>query len=307
VLLDGLGAGVAESLGLTDQWLAQVRPGLIHALLSPFGQTGPWRGYGTSDTISLALGGVAGQSGYDSANGRPGQPISPAGGQSRHIPGLLAGISVVAALADPPAEGVLSLDLSMHDAIAVSTEGGVPQWEFNGASGYRHTGQHASPIFTTPAWQFRCADGAYVVALTLFFNDRRFAALMDLFDTNGFPHSLRDERYATAVQRQPVMQDIVDFIDAFCRLYPAQFVMDEAQKRQLPWSKVRSPDEVATDPHLHARGFYQPLELFPGEQVDWPGLAWQGLPSALLDSSKPRRTRPPQAGEDTDRILGGGA
>jgi crotonobetainyl-CoA:carnitine CoA-transferase CaiB-like acyl-CoA transferase len=214
---------------------------------------------------------------------------------------------VVAALAAPPAEGVLSLDLSMHDAIAVSTEGGVPQWEFNGASGYRHTGQHASPIFTTPAWQFRCADGAYVVALTLFFNDRRFAALMDLFDTNGFPHSLRDERYATAVQRQPVMQDIVDFIDAFCRLYPAQFVMDEAQKRQLPWSKVRSPDEVATDPHLHARGFYQPLELFPGEQVDWPGLAWQGLPSALLDSSKPRRTRPPQAGEDTDRILGGGA
>ena len=73
---------------------------------------------------------------------------------------------MVAALADPPAEGVLSLDLSMHDAIAVSTEGGVPQWEFNGASGYRHTGQHASPIFTTPAWQFRCADGAYVVALT---------------------------------------------------------------------------------------------------------------------------------------------
>ena len=93
MLLDGLGAGVAGSLGLTDQWLAQVRPGLIHALLSPFGQTGPWREPGTSDTISLALGGVAGQSGYDSANGRPGQPISPAGGQSRHIPGLLAGIS----------------------------------------------------------------------------------------------------------------------------------------------------------------------------------------------------------------------
>ncbi len=307
VLLDGLGAGVAGSLGLTDQWLAQVRPGLIHALLSPFGQTGPWREAGTSDTISLALGGVAGQSGYDSANGRPGQPISPAGGQSRHIPGLLAGISVVAALADPPAEGVLSLDLSMHDAIAVSTEGGVSQWEFNGASGYRHTGQHASPMFTTPAWQFRCADGAYVVALTIFFNDRRFASLVEMFDTHGFPHSLRGERYATAAARQPLMQDIVDFIGDFCRLYPAQFVMDEAQKRQLPWSKVRSPDEVAADAHLHARGFYQRLELFPGEQVDWPGLAWQGLPSALLDSSRPRRTRPPQAGEDTDRILGGGA
>ena len=82
------------------------------------------------------------------------------------------------------------------------------------------------------------------------------------------------------------MQDIVDLIDAFCRQHPAQFIFEEAQKRQLPWSKVRSPDEVAADAHLHARGFYQRVELFPGEQVQWPGLAWQGLPSALLDACR---------------------
>jgi benzylsuccinate CoA-transferase BbsF subunit len=307
VLLDGLGAGVAESIGLTDQWLAAVRPGLIHASVSPFGQAGPWRDYGTSDTISLTLGGVAGQSGYDSANGRPGQPISPAGGQSRHIPGLVAGIALAAALADPPAGGVLSLDLSMHDAIAVSTEGYVSLWEFGATSGFRHTGQHSSAVFTTPAWQFRCADGAYVVALTIFFNDRRFASLVEMFDTHGFPHGLHDDRYATAAQRQPLMQDIVDLIGAFCRQHPAQFIFEEAQKRQLPWSTVRSPDQVAADAHLHARGFYQRVEIFPGEQIQWPGLAWQGLPSALLDASADRRTRLPYPGEDTDRLLGGGA
>jgi len=70
---------------------------------------------------------------------------------------------------------------------------------------------------------------------------------------------------------------------------------------------VRSPDQVAADAHLHARGFYQRVEIFPGEQIQWPGLAWQGLPSALLDAGPGRRIRPPQAGEDTDRILGGGA
>jgi crotonobetainyl-CoA:carnitine CoA-transferase CaiB-like acyl-CoA transferase len=104
-----------------------------------------------------------------------------------------------------------------------------------------------------------------------------------------------------------VMQEIVDSIDEFCRRHPAQFIFEEAQKRQLPWSKVRSPDEVAADAHLHARGFYQLIELFPGEQVRWPGLAWQGLPSALLDAGPSRRTRSPQAGEDTAAILGGGA
>jgi len=76
----------------------------------------------------------------------------------------------------------------------------------------------------------------------------------------------------------------------------------QAQARQLPWAKVRSPDEVAADPHLHTRGFYQPIELFPGEQVAWPGLPWQGLPSALHNPG--HRTRTPHPGEDTERVLG---
>jgi len=307
VLLDGLGAGVAQSLGLTRERLGALRPGLIHASVSPFGQTGPWRGHRTSDMIALTLGGVTAQSGYDSVNGRPSQPISPTGGQSRHIVGLLAGIAVVAALADRPATGVLSLDLSMHDAVAVSTESYVSMWEFGRIEGFRHTAQHANGEFTPPAWQFRCADGGYVCALTLYLTDRRFRALIDLFDTHGFEHGLDDDRYATVSQRQQVMHEIVDTIAAFCRQHPAQFVFDQAQQRQLPWSKVRSPDEVAADAHLHARGFYQPLELFPGEQVQWPGLPWQGLPSALLDAGPARRTRAPQPGEDTERLTGGPA
>jgi crotonobetainyl-CoA:carnitine CoA-transferase CaiB-like acyl-CoA transferase len=252
--------------------------------------------------IALTLGGVTGQCGYDSVNGRPSQPISPAGGQSRHIVGTLAGVAVIAALAGRPATGVRSLDLSMHDAIAVSTESYVSMWEFGRLEGFRHTAQHASAEFTPPAWQFRCADGAYVCALTLYLNDRRFTALLDLFDTHGYQHHLHGERFASAGQRQPLMQHIVDAIAGFCRRHPAQFIFDQAQARQLPWAKVRSPDEVAADPHLHTRGFYQPIELFPGEQVAWPGLPWQGLPSALHNPG--HRTRTPHPGEDTERVLG---
>ena len=303
VLLDGLGAGAVAALGLTGQRLAELRPGLVYASVSPFGQTGPWRDHGTSDVIALTLGGVTGQSGYDSVNGRPSQAVSPAGGQSRHIVGLLAGTAVVAALGDRPAAGVLSLDLSMHDAVAVSTESYISMWEFGRLEGFRHTAQHASAEFTPPGWQFRCADGAYVCALTLYLNDRRFAALLNLFDTHGFEHHLHGERYATVRQRQPLMQHVVDAIAAFCRRHPAQFIFDQAQARQLPWAKVRSPDEVAADPHLHARGFYQPLELFPGEPADWPGLPWRGLPSALLGPRPGRRTRVARAGEDTGRVL----
>jgi crotonobetainyl-CoA:carnitine CoA-transferase CaiB-like acyl-CoA transferase len=308
VLLDGLGLGATQALGLSSERLGELAPGLIHLIVTPFGQTGPWRHHLSSDVVALTVGGVTGQSGYDSVNGRPSQAISPTGGQSQHFAGVLAAIATIAALQENRTEGVRTLDFAQHDAIAVSTESYISMWEFGRAQGFRHTGQHASADFTPPVWQFRCQDGAYLCALTLYLNDRRFAALIDLFDANGFEHRLSDERYVTMKQRQEVMNEIVDVIAAFALLHPAQYIFDEAQKRQLPWSKVRRPEDVATDEHLRARGFYSSIELFPGEEVLFPGVPWQGLPSVLLAHAKgTTRTRPPQVGEDTESVLAAGA
>ncbi|MCW2541461.1 MAG: carnitine dehydratase [Frankiales bacterium] len=304
VVLDGMSGGITATLGLSSERLAELRPGLIHVVITPFGLTGPWRDYLSSDLVALTLGGVTAQTGYDSVNGRPGQPISPTGGQSSHFVGVLAAIATIAALRerrDRRAEDVLTLDFSVHDSVAVSTESYVSMWEFGNLEGFRHTGRHASGIFTNPAWQFRCGDGAYVCALTLYLNDRRFAALLDLFDKAGFSHGLADERYATQRQRDPIMNEIVNEIARFCKQHSADYIFDEAQRRQLPWAKVRSPEDIAADAHLAARGFFTPVELFPGEQVPFPGMPWQGLPSALLATDA--NAHVPQLGQDTEALL----
>jgi benzylsuccinate CoA-transferase BbsE subunit len=304
VLLDGMTGGITATLGLSSERLAQLRPGLIHVVITPFGLTGPWRDYLSSDLVALTLGGVTAQTGYDSVNGRPGQPISPTGGQSSHFVGVLAATATIAALRERRGRGVedvLTLDFSVHDSVAVSTESYVSMWEFGSMEGFRHTGRHASGIFTNPAWQFRCGDGAYVCALTLYLNDRRFAALLDLFDKSGFSHGLADERYATLRQRDPIMNEIVNEIALFCKQHSASYIFDQAQRRQLPWAKVRSPEDIAADEHLAARGFFTSLELFPGELVPFPGLPWQGLPSALLAADT--NARVPQLGQDTEALL----
>ena len=300
ILLDGLGGHGAANLGLTSDVLAELSPGIIHTVITPFGMKGPWREFQTSDLVSMALGGVAGQTGYDSVDGEPGQPIAPVGGQSLHFAGIIAATASVSALQEDVGIGVRTIDIAIHDAIAVSTEIPVPMWEFGQAEVYRHTGRHAAAAQDTPAWQFRCKDGSYVCALTLYLNDRRFSSLIDLFDTGNFSHDLRDDRFRTQKQRDAIMPLIVDAIAEFCKLQTADYVFLEAQRRSLPWAKVRSVEEIAADEHLHERGFFTPVEQLPGVIVDLPGLPWQGMPTALNNPNGPTaRIRAPRLGEDT--------
>ena len=96
VLLDSTERGRLPALGLApDAW-----PTLVHARLSPFGDDGPWADYKTSDLVSLALGGVTMNCGYDP---EPDgfydlSPVAPQLWHSFHIAGEQLVIGVIAAL-----------------------------------------------------------------------------------------------------------------------------------------------------------------------------------------------------------------
>jgi crotonobetainyl-CoA:carnitine CoA-transferase CaiB-like acyl-CoA transferase len=45
-----------EELGLGYQELSAGNPGLVHASITPFGETGPWRDYKANDMAGIALG-----------------------------------------------------------------------------------------------------------------------------------------------------------------------------------------------------------------------------------------------------------
>jgi len=303
VLLDGLGPHSATRTGLDTTRLRQVAPGLVHVVITPFGLTGPWRDLLTSDVVSMSLGGVTGQTGYDSVDGEPGAPITPVGYQSRHFAGILAATFAVAALRDRDSQSVRTLDVSAHDIVAVSTEIPVSMWEFGGQEVYRHTGRHAAALLHNPEWQFRCADGAYLCALTLYLNNRRFAAILDWFDTSGLPHDLHDKRFATEAGRVAEMAHIVETIARFCSLHPSDALFHEAQRRALPWARVQAIKDVATDPHLHAREFFVPVER-ENSTVNHPSMPWCGMPTALdSNASSHRRIRAPYLGEDTASVL----
>ncbi len=85
VILETFRPGFLASLGLDYASLRERNPRLIMCSLTPFGQTGPWRDYLSTDLLHMAAGGEMASSGYDEADVPNAPPIAPGGGNAWHM------------------------------------------------------------------------------------------------------------------------------------------------------------------------------------------------------------------------------
>lgn len=296
VILDGLGPGVADRLGVGYRELQTVNPKLIYCSVTPFGLDGPWRALAATDLTQLALGGVMASCGYDDAD--EDTPMAPTGGHSRHVVGMMAAMATLAAVVQQGAIGTGQfIDVSAHEALAVSTEMAVPFWAYQQRDVERHTARHAMPA-QTPRWQHRCADGKYFLALPLYIDNDRFTALVDWFAAEGMEEDLADAKFRSRAAREEAMFHIVDVIGRFCARHDSDYMFREAQARRLPWAPVNSPDELLDDAHFsQARDSFVEVESSVGtvKQAQLPYLIGHGQQLRAA----------PGLGEHTDEILSG--
>ncbi|MEE3248615.1 MAG: CoA transferase, partial [Chloroflexota bacterium] len=78
VLIESFPVGYLKSLGLDYDALKNTNSGLVMASVTPFGQTGPWSRYQSSDLISLAA------SGFMQITGDPDGPPMRQGNEQSH-------------------------------------------------------------------------------------------------------------------------------------------------------------------------------------------------------------------------------
>lgn len=278
LVLDGLAPSQSDAWGIA-RLLDELPEPPVHVAVSRFGRSGPWRNYTGSDLVSLALGGVVGQTGYDAVEPDPAQPVAPTGGQSVHYACVIAATAAVAALLEPRERRSREIDVAVHDTIAMSTEIPVSLWEFGGTLVKRHTGRHSAEAPHTPRWQHLCRDGRYVCALPLYLNDRRFSAILEWFDSSGQDHGLRDDRYASQAQREKHLHELTEEFAAFCATQDSDDVFHGAQQRSIPWAKIMSPVDLVHDAQLHARSYFTTVSTPDGEVVSFPKVSWIGMAS----------------------------
>jgi crotonobetainyl-CoA:carnitine CoA-transferase CaiB-like acyl-CoA transferase len=281
VLLESLAPGALTSCGLDPDELVETYPHLIVASISPFGQTGPWKHFAATDLTQMALGGPMAACGYDPEDAPDAPPIRPDGHHAAAMAGAYAANAIMAALLERERSGLgQSIDVSVHEACAATTEGAFPQWEYLGQVVRRQTGRHAQATYTPP-WQHRCADGRYINLMGggIPRNPTSWRPLIRWMAENGLAGDLEDPRYEQTMyvpvaerRGNPDVAHVTETLHAFVRSLPAEEVYRGGQAVRLPYGLIRSPEENLADPHWSDRGFFREVEHGElGASYPYPG------------------------------------
>ena len=285
IVLETYPPGYLPSLGLGYQDLADLVPGLIMCSLTPFGQTGPWRDYQTSDLLHLAAGGQMASTGYDPEDVPDPPPIAPGGGNAWHIGSHFACMGILAALVyrDLSGEGQY-LDASIHEACALTTEGAIAIYLSTGEVVSRHTGRHASPDQSTKI-QLATQDGSLINVTRSGSNltPPRLRMLAQWMDEHGLAQDLLDEKYLDPTVLQEEAEHATEVMANFFAHMPQEELWHGGQQRDFPWGAVRSMDEIVGDPHLEDRDFFVEVEhpelgrtfTYPGAAAIYNGSPWR--------------------------------
>ena len=285
VILETFPPGHLASLNLSYQALSAHNPRLIMCSLTPFGHTGPWRDYLSSDLLHMAAGGQMASCGYDEVDVAGAPPIAPGGGNAWHMGSHFGCIAIMTALVHRTVTGEGQyIDASIHEACALTTEAAIANYIYRGETLVRQTGRHHAPA-PTPRTQFRSKDGGYVTALVAGRLTPKYVKdLAALFDSHGMPHDLHDPKYANPATIAASTSHIIDDLVAkFIASLPAEEVYHAAQARGFTWGAVRAPEQLLEDAHLCDRGFWKQVEhpelarsfTYPGEAAIYNGSPWR--------------------------------
>ena len=281
------------ALSISLEALSARHTRLIIASVTPYGLTGPWKDYRSSDLVALAAGGPLHMCGYDD-HSIP--PIRPGGNQAYHTATAFAHIGVLLALLDRARTGLGQIvDSSMHGACAMTVELANPYWFYPRALVLRQTCRHAQPVATQPTL-FECADGHVYFALVIT-EEKPWQALVEWLAHHDLLSGLDDPIYLDAGYRQKHFHDIQQVVEAFFLVNSAHDMYREGQARGLPIGILNAPEDLFHDEHLQARGAFVPVEHAGTGTVQYAGPAyWFSAYSAV-----PPRPAPTLGDADAER------
>jgi crotonobetainyl-CoA:carnitine CoA-transferase CaiB-like acyl-CoA transferase len=288
VLIETFAPGHLAELGLSDAVLRQVNPALIVVSITPFGQTGPYRGYRGDDLIAQAVGGFLYTTGQSQL-----PPMGTALYQMEIVAARNAAIATMAALLQQRESGEgQHIDVSMLEAVVSTPPNFIHQYSFTGAIAGRGSGEHAvldgmhlatgdSPVTLTTAG----TGGNPMETWAAFLEEPR----------------LRDPKFATAQGRAQHWQELLALVQAKLAHWKAHDFMREAMERRLVVGVVQSPAEVVHCPHLAARGSLVELDHPVVGGLKYPGAGF------LVDGVNPVAggRAAPRLGEHNAVVYGG--
>jgi crotonobetainyl-CoA:carnitine CoA-transferase CaiB-like acyl-CoA transferase len=275
------------SSGLDYATLSSIRPDIILATQTAFGDTGPYRDLGGFDGIGQAM------SGAMYITGVPGSPAKAAAPYVDYTTAVLAAFGVLAALLhrNQTGEGQEVKTSLLGTALSVFGSHLIEQ----GVTGISRVGTGNRVQTSSPSDVFATSDGhilTHVVGNGLF---KRWARLMGEEERWTL-----DPLYATDQSRGDHSEAILARMQAWCAGKTTADALAQLQKAGIPAGPVYRPQQALEDPQVEAMHWLHSVAGYPGLGAAAPV---PDLPVQLSRSPGGIRSAPPRAGEHTDEIL----
>jgi benzylsuccinate CoA-transferase BbsE subunit len=312
VVLEDNRVGWMAARGAGYEQLHLEKPSLVYTSITGFGQSGPHASYAYSDIVGQAMGGVM------TLAGEPADPPNMIYGNQANVSASIEaaqGTLLAVLYADATGVGQL-VDVSAQEALSMSQETAMQQWDLQKTNRARQGERGAIPIPLPGIGVYPTTDG-HVVCYVLAPGGAEFSELVAWMREKGMAGDLDQEPYrgicdslnmgfltqltrepARAGEAIPALMHINALLTAFFASMPAREAYEEGQKRRLLQGIVSTPKDLAENTQLRSRNWFRKLEFdYLNAVIEFPGAPYRLSDTPVVIG------RPPRLGEHTDEVL----
>lgn len=287
VVLQNFATGVMDQLGLGYEELKRIKPDIIMASISGYGQTGPQRNYMAYGPAIPPLTGLSSITGYE---GGPPQEVGMAYGDPTS--GIHAAAAICAALAARERTGQgQHIDVSLWQSVAVLVAEGWMDYAMNKTQPER---QGNRDPWMAPHNCYRCTGEDEWVTIACG-TDEEWRALCQVM---GQAELATNERFETAQARKANEEELDQILTTWTETRDKWEATHVLQKVGVAAFPSMSGKDLIEDPHLNAREFFERL---PHPEVGTR--THMGIPWLLTNAPNGVRSPAPLLGQDTDLVM----
>ncbi len=268
VVVENLGTGALDSLGLGHDSLSSSNRGIVYASITPYGPWSPRDGLPATDLTLFHESGHAHAllGPVDDPERVP--PVRAGGWQSHLAAGLAAATAVLTAIyrRQMTGEGA-RVDVSEYEALATQLIASFAGHAYGQPAASRDRGKAGS--VGAIGGVLPCNDGHVAIS------PREEAQWRQWLEVMGNPEWGEDERFATREAREANTAALWELLGEWTRRFSKFDVARWGQERRIPCFPVNTAEDLFTDPHLAEREFFSELEHPVAGTLRYPGAAYR--------------------------------
>ncbi len=255
VVVENFRPGYLNRIGLDDEALRSVRPDLVIAHVSGFGQTGPDRDRAAFGVIGEAIGGLRYLTNH--AEGESDLPPVRVGiSIGDTVAGIYAALGVVSELLrrtrnEASVQGG-TVDVALTDSVLSLMEGLLPEY---GSLGHVRQPTGSRIPTAAPTNAYPCKDGKWLLIAAN--SELLFQRLMDLI---GLPDLAEDPRFAGNGNRVANVDTLDAAIAGWTRCHTAEDADRLCSEAGIPSTLVYTAKECAQSEQFRARGMVREID-----------------------------------------------